>query len=151
MSPAWQALWPFHVSKFQAGRGSGLLYAVHWRGFYIHLRTPCWPRNLRTAKRPQISFLSISFRPVCGPLTCTRMAQALSNFSCWTLKSLKQFSCYSLPLKQSFLGLLLTAGSFFSFRTRCLLRGFLWLSCHHAVCNFLSEHYIHFLWTAYQN
>lgn len=111
-------------------------------GTPVYVRTLWEPPNPRTTKGPQINFLSISFRPVCGPLMCTQALGLLLDF-----QRPEQFSCYSLHLEKSFLALHPMAGSFFSIRTQFLLRCFLWLSCHHAVCNLLLEHYGHVLWT----
>lgn len=72
-----------------------------------------------------IIFLYISFRPVYVPLWGILLIQNPSNLLLASLQRPEGFSCCFFYLKQSLLATVLLVGSFFSFRSQILLKGFL--------------------------
>lgn len=71
-----------------------------------------------------ISFLCISFRPVSVPLRCAHLTQPPVT-SPVGLSDTWRFLMLFPHLEQSLLATLLVAGSFFTFRSQFLLKGFL--------------------------
>lgn len=84
-----------------------------------------------------IIFLYISFRPVCVPLQATLLIQNPSNLLLASQRP-EGFSCCFLYLKQSLLATFLLVGSFFSFRSQFLLKGFLFKAATTVLVIFLS-------------
>lgn len=91
-----------------------------------------------------IIFLYISLRPVCVPLWGTLLIQNPSNLLLASQRP-EDFSCCFFYLKQSLLATFLSVGSFFSFRSQFLLKGFLFKATTSVFAIFLSGHCARFL------
>ena len=95
-----------------------------------------------------IIFLYISFRPVYVPLWGILLIQNPSNLLLASQRP-EGFSCCFFYLKQSLLATVLLVGSFFSFRSQILLKGFLFKATTSVFVIFLSGHCACFLWNFY--